>query len=301
MGTINILITGGTGFVGSNIAKYFINKGHHVLMTGHTGENENNNKNIISYSFHDLNWNKLPKIDILFHQAAITDTLIHDREKMLEVNFWQSRQLIDQAINAGVTRIVYASSAATYGDTLPPFKEEDAGRCLNVYAESKLLLDRYCEIITQTKDICVIGLRYSNVYGPGESHKGQAKSMIAQIYEQMLNGNPKLFRWGEQKRDFVYVDDVVAANVLASQSNLNGVFNVGSGTSVTFNRIVDILNEYSRLDREIEYIDNYCAINYQNHTRLDLTQSQEQLKYVPQYTIERGIKEYLFPANFSTN
>lgn len=287
---MNVLITGGTGFIGCNLAQHYM-KDHTVLLTGNQKEND---LDCLSYEFHNIDWAAIPKIDIVFHQAAITDTMIHDRDMMMRVNFWESRQLIDGAIKAGVKKIVYASSAAVYGDNVAPFKEADAHKCLNVYGESKLLLDRYCEIVSASRpDVSIIGLRYSNVYGPGEVHKQHARSMVLQLYQQMTVGSPKLFEWGEQKRDFVYIKDVVQANVRAAESNTSGVFNVGSGSPVSFNRIVEILNNYVPAPRTVEYIPNNIATFYQNHTELDLTKANKELGYNPQYSIENGIKDYV--------
>lgn len=287
---MNILITGGTGFIGYNLALHYLPE-HVVIVTGRQNENDLLN---IGHDFHSIDWANLPKIDVLFHQAAITDTMIHDRDYMMQVNFWESRQLIDGAIKAGVKKIVYASSAAVYGGSTAPFKEDDARRCLNVYGESKLLLDRYCEIVAASHpDVNIIGLRYSNVYGPGENHKQHARSMVLQLYQQMLHGKPKLFEFGEQKRDFVYIKDVIQANVKAAQANVSGVFNVGSGTATSFNRIVEVLNQYVVETRTVEYIPNGIAKFYQNHTELDLTKSNKELGYEPEYSIEKGIEDYV--------
>jgi ADP-L-glycero-D-manno-heptose 6-epimerase len=289
---MNILVTGGTGFIGSHIAKHYQESGHHVMVTGKSQEN---NTDCVCLSTHfGFEWEDLPKIDVLIHQAAITDTLEHNREMMLDVNFWQSRRLFDRAIAHGVTKIVYASSAAVYGDNTPPFVEESAKKCLNVYAESKLLLDRYSEILANSNpNLSIVGLRYSNVYGPGEEHKKQARSMILQLYQQMKVGNPRLFEWGEQRRDFVYIEDVVAANVAAVNFTLSGIFNVGSGMATSFNQVVTVLNELLGTQREIEYFKSDITTFYQNHTELDLSRSIGTLGYKPRYTAKEGIKKYL--------
>lgn len=291
------LVTGATGFIGFNLVQRLINDGHTVFGTGDPSENIPGCK-IISRSFNRLDWKALGQIDVVFHQAAITDTMVYDRDQMFMVNFWYSRQLVDQAIRAGVKQIVYASSAATYGGQQVPFKENGKTQALNVYAESKLLLDHYAQIIkTYTPHVTMVGLRYSNVYGPGEDHKGRSRSMVKQLYDQMSAGNPRLFEFGEQRRDFVYIDDVVEANLLAAgfvgDPAAAYVFNVGSGIDTSFNEIVESLNNEMGLTRETEYFPNSLRGLYQDQTLLDLAWSHEKLGYYPKYDIKKGIARYL--------
>lgn len=288
---MRVLITGGSGFVGSHLARHYLVNGHKVFITGTYDENDPNCESV-GYDFAKIDWAGLPPIDMLFHQAAITDTTIHDRDEMFKVNFWRSRQLFDEAISRGVSKIIYASSAAVYGDNQGEFYEDKPGKCLNVYAESKLLLDRYAEILHKTHpEVSLIGLRYSNVYGPDEQHKGKSCSMVTQLYEQMLSGRPKLFKYGEQRRDFVYVEDAVQANILAAKSNEKGVFNVGSGTATSFNEVVETLNSVLETDWVPEYCDNPIQAFYQDFTLLNLDKSHEILGYWPAYNIVQGIKK----------
>jgi ADP-L-glycero-D-manno-heptose 6-epimerase len=141
-------------------------------------------------------------------------------------------------------------------------------------------------------DISVIGLRYCNVYGPGESHKGARASMIHQLAKQMVNGNPRIFKDGEQKRDHIYVKDVVQANVLALGAQGSFVVNCGAGTATTFNEIIAILNKTMGLARIPEYIHNPYADRYQNFTQCDMSRAKERLGFVPQYSVEAGIADY---------
>jgi ADP-L-glycero-D-manno-heptose 6-epimerase len=287
------LVTGATGFVGSAITNYLNDNKWEVFYTGTDDENYVYGE-YVGYNFDSLPWCQMGQIDVLFHQAAITDTMVHDREEMFRVNFWNSRKLIDQAIDHGVKHIVYASSAAVYGDNMPPFREDEAYRCLNVYGESKLLLDRYCNIVSHNHpDVSIIGLRYSNVYGPGENHKPHTRSMILQMYQQMLDGNCVVFEFGEQKRDFVYIKDVLKANMLAARAEKSGVYNVGSGAATSFNSVYSILNRLMGGSKEIRYKPNTISKHFQNHTQLDLQRSREDLGYEPDFPIEKGISDYM--------
>jgi ADP-L-glycero-D-manno-heptose 6-epimerase len=138
----------------------------------------------------------------------------------------------------------------------------------------------------------IIGLRYFNVYGPGEGHKAKFASMIGQLARQMRAGKrPRIFYDGEQRRDFVYIDDVIAANYAAMQCPLTGVFNVGCGASYSFNKVVAQLNRVLKTDLPPEYFENPYSF-FQTWTEADLTQSRKVLKYDPKYDLARGIDAY---------
>ena len=138
----------------------------------------------------------------------------------------------------------------------------------------------------------VVGLRYFNVYGPGEAHKGRMASMIWQLSQQMLShSSTRLFRHGQQRRDFVYIKDVVQANLRAAGASRSGVYNVGSGQARQFNEVHEILSAALDVKPELEYVENPWGI-YQDHTEADIEPTQRDLQYRPRYTLEMGIEEY---------
>jgi len=290
-----VLVTGASGFVGSNITKFLVNEGYEVIAQA--SKNEQNIENlgctVIYAPFYELDLDSLGKIDVLFHQAAIADTRITDRDKMIFVNTTSSLNLFKGLIERGCKNIVYASSTAVYGNSPPPYIEGKGENPLNVYGESKLLLDKaVLNLINVRKDVKIIGLRYCNVFGPGESHKGKMANMIYQLAIQMKTKNPKMFKYGEQKRDHIYVKDVVRANILAMNSKNSGVINCGTGNPVTFNQILDSLNQVLGLDRKAEYIDNPFELSYQNHTECDLTLTKKTIGFKPEFTLNTAIKDY---------
>jgi ADP-L-glycero-D-manno-heptose 6-epimerase len=289
------LVTGGTGFIGSAIAKRLHDEGHEVWMTGSAGEQEVPGLERRTLpSFTGIDWAKLGNIDALFHHAAISaDDPRFSREDVLRVNVEQSKELFLQAVQHGCRNITYASSTAAYGDAPAPFREDGPMHPVSPYGESKKLLDEWAmPFARQHPGTTVVGFRYCNVYGPGERHKGKWASMIYQLAQQMVKGNPKLFKWGEQKRDYIYIKDVVRANLLALQAKESCVLNCGGGKATTFNELVAILNETLDIERGIEYIDNPRPSNYQNHTECDMTLAKEKLGFSPQYDIRAGIREY---------
>lgn len=292
---MRVLVTGGTGFIGSSLARRLQQRGDEVYITGTTREQDTAQfaDRVFPLDVEKLDWERLGTLDIIFHQAANNDTTVLDRNGMTAANVDASRRLFDDAARHGCRRIVYASSCAVYGDLPAPYHEEGPFRPLNPYAESKALLDMHALAFARLHaEVTVVGLRYSNVYGPGEGHKGKRATMITQFAHQMPRGNPRLFKWGEQQRDYIYVDDAVKANLLAAEARASCIVNCGSGTPTSFNELVAILNEVLGLQRTPEYIENPYADRYQNHTECDMTLAREKIGFVPSIDIRTGIRRY---------
>ncbi|GAB6065186.1 ADP-glyceromanno-heptose 6-epimerase [Aquifex pyrophilus] len=301
---MNILITGGAGFIGSNLAfalqekypraKIYVldnfSSGHFKNLIGFKGE-------VITGDITDRElWDYIGKkfrFDVIFHEAAITDTTVMDQFLMMRTNADSFRYILDLAVKWGA-KVIYASSAGVYGNTPPPMREDYGLEPENIYGFSKLMMDHIAkEYMEKHPEINIVGFRYFNVYGPREEYKGKTASMIYQLAVKMLKGEkPRLFKWGEQRRDFVYIKDVIKANLLALERNVSGIFNVGTGRARSFNEIVKILNRELGTNYEVEYFD--CPYDfYQEFTEADLTKIREALGYEPTYSLEEGIKDYL--------
>lgn len=234
------------------------------------------------------------KVDAVLHQGACSDTMEHDGRFMLDTNYRCSKDLLD-ACQAQGTRLLYASSAATYGGS-DTFREEPAfERPLNVYGYSKLLFDNVVRRMLHVNRSQVVGFRYFNVYGPREQHKGRMASVAFHHFNQFREtGKVKLFGEyggygpGEQNRDFIFVDDVVAVNLWFLQHpGQSGIFNLGTGRAQPFNDVAEATVNASRaLKGEpplplgelvakglIEYIEFPQALvgKYQSHTQADLS------------------------------
>ena len=288
------LVTGGTGFIGSNLTEELVKLGYEVVITGFDNELkiDNFNGKFITGDLSEINFDKIGYVDVVFHQAANNDTTLLDRNKMFMDNLDSSKRLFDWAIKNDCKNIVYASSTAIYGNVEAPFKEDGIKNPLNPYAESKLLLDNYVQQLIKKQEINIVGLRYCNVYGKGEGYKGKRSTMIYQLVQQMIKGNPRLFKFGEQKRDYIYVKDVVKANLLASKSRESCIINCGSGRDYSFNYIVDVLNRILNLDRKPEYIDNPYIGRYQDHTLCDMSLAKEKINFISEYDLDKGIEDY---------
>jgi ADP-L-glycero-D-manno-heptose 6-epimerase len=308
----DILITGGAGFIGSNLAHKLQELYPETRIVvfdkfrdGTKFETSNNErflghfKNLIGFRGEiiagDLrnksDLEKLKKYDFgtIFHEGAVSDTTVLNENFVMETNLNSFYDLIELAKEKNA-KLIYASSAGTYGNSPAPNRVGEGENPENVYGFSKLMMDR----AVQNSDYKnIIGLRYFNVYGEREKYKMNSASMIFQLRNQILQtGKVKLFKFGEQKRDFVYIDDVIKANLLAMRSDANGIFNVGSGISRTFNDIVEILLREMKEIVEIEYIKNPYSF-YQNHTEADISKTEKILGYKPEFSLEDGIRKYL--------
>src|SRR3984957_15970229 len=303
----HVVITGGAGFVGSNLVHEMARRYPDADLTVVDDFRSGSFKNLEGFKGDevagDLAQHKHkhyfggPKIDLVFHLASITDTTDHNQFRQVHDNVESWRNLLNY-FEGRKTRIVYASSAATYGIAAGINKVDQEPKPANVYAFSKVQLDNLARRFARENPAqIVVGLRYFNVYGPREAHKGAASSMILQLAQQMRRGQaPRIFKNGEHIRDFVYVKDIVNCTILAAKARVSGVYNAGSGVPRSFNDIVANLNRVLKTELPPFYIDNPHA-HYQPHTEADLTATTTALKYKPKYTLETGIDDY-FASGF---
>ncbi|MDH7445148.1 ADP-glyceromanno-heptose 6-epimerase [Aquimarina sp. 2201CG14-23] len=310
-----ILITGGAGFIGSNIAFFLQNnypnskiiifdifRSEKTLVNDHL-KSFGHYKNLVGFkgdiicgditNEKDLNILKDYKIDFIFHQAAISDTRAQNQEIIIKTNVNSFYSILEIA-RKNDAKIIYASSAATYGLNPSPQKiGDDAPE--NPYGFSKYAMDQIAYRYIKThKNMHVVGLKFFNVYGEREYFKDKTSSMVIQLGHQILAGkSPRLFTGSDKiMRDFVYIKDVVEANILACFAKKTGIYNIGSGIHRSFKDIADILQQELRTNLKIEYFENpYTA--YQMNTKADISLSQKFLDYNPKYSLEQGIKEYI--------
>lgn len=290
---MKILVTGGTGFIGSNIVNELLkNPSNEVTVIGRDLEQPCHANNFLKVHLHGVSWDKLPEVDVVYHEAANNDTQDMDREEMFAANVKAGVTLFEKCYRKGCRKFIYASSTAVYGDLGIPFVEDMECNPLTPYAESKLEFDKYAMNFAKIHDCQVVGLRYCNVYGPTEGHKGKRASMIYQLAKKIMNGDtPKIFKYGEQVRDWIYIKDVVKANLM-SQDWPTGIYNCGSGVTTSFNQIIEIINKNLDKTANPEYIENPISATYQNYTCCDMSKSKI-LGFNCNYTIESGIQDML--------
>lgn len=305
----NLLVTGGAGFIGSNLVLTLQDQFPTARLTVIDDFRSGDFKNLAGYrgdfvaqDLAKLDWREQfgeEKFDAIFHLASITDTTLHDQFVQVHDNVESFRRILNFA-RPTRTRIIYASSASTYGPAKEASVESNGAAPANIYAFSKTIMDNLAHRAAgEVADWIVVGLRYFNVYGPREAHKGVPASMIYHLAGQMKSGHrPRIFKHGEQKRDFVYVKDVVQGSIGALQASKSGIYNLGSGQARSFNELVEILNQTLRTRFKPDYIDNPHA-HYQNFTQADLSNVSGALGYKPQFPLEAGVADYmrwLYPA-----
>jgi ADP-L-glycero-D-manno-heptose 6-epimerase len=247
------IVTGAAGFIGSKLVEALNRRGITEIIAVDNLQQSERFRNLAASEIADYldQAEFLQKIDrfdgaveAVFHQGACSDTTESDGRYMMDNNYRYSKDLLEWCQDEAVP-LLYASSAAVYGAG-PDFREERrCERPLNVYGYSKFLFDQYVRRILQSRNAQVAGLRYFNVYGPNEAHKGRMASVAFHAFNQFTaEGRVKLFVGsggygdGEQRRDFVHVDDVVAVNMwLLERRDVSGIFNCGSGRAQTFNDV----------------------------------------------------------------
>jgi ADP-L-glycero-D-manno-heptose 6-epimerase len=299
---MQVIATGGAGFIGSNLVWELERNTPDAFVTVIDDFSSADFKNlagfhgdVIAAGCEALDWEARfagQEISCIYHLASITDTTFHNQREMLARNVEGFKRALAFAERHGI-RLVYASSAATYGQANGIMREDQPPAPANVYGFSKMVLDNLARAANQ-RGASVAGVRYFNVYGPREAHKGKMASMVYQLYLQLKAGQaPRVFKHGGQKRDFVYVKDAVAGTLAAGASAANGVFNIGCGVAADFNEVIALLNKALGTSKPTDYIENPYEAFYQNHTEADLSRSKVGIGYNPQWLPDTGIADYV--------
>lgn len=310
-----VLVTGAAGFIGSALVHALNQRGiENILVTDVLGEDEKW-KNLSPLKFDDylqadelltaVEFDKLGPIDTIFHLGACSATTEKDGAYLIENNYRYTQTLAEWALE-NEARFVYASSAATYGDGLQGMSDREPDlsklRPLNLYGYSKHLFDLHAQRRGYLGDI--VGVKYFNVFGPNEWHKGEMRSLVCKAYEQIVEtGKIRLFksykpeyRDGEQMRDFVYVKDAVEMTLhLAKSKKAGGLYNVGSGVARTWVDLGRAIFAALGQEPQIEFIEMPESIrsHYQYHTCADISRLRDTGYKAPTTSLEDAVMDYV--------
>ena len=295
-----IVITGANGFIGSNLAKSLQDE-KLVLVDDFSIHRFNFNDKTLIEREHFFEWMDFNGHDVkfIYHIGAITDTLITDVAYFQKWNVDYTKQVWNCAVKYGIP-LLYASSAATYGDGSMGYSDDHpmivSLKPLNPYGDSKHIVDKW--ILEQEKTPPFwAGLKFFNVYGNGEYHKDHMASMIYKMYEQIRSYVPvRLFKYGEQQRDFVYVKDVISiCKWFLDNQTHSGIYNIGTGNAVSFKEVAHTLYDVMSKWPDIEYVDMPSEIQarYQNYTQADVSKLRSIGYDKPFHTTREGIEDFV--------
>ncbi len=293
------IITGGAGFIGSNLAEVLSRDNEVIIVDDLSTGNDANIRGfeieLVKGSVTDLDL--LRKIfkgaDYVFHQAAIPSVprSIKDPVSTNEANVTGTLKVLIAARDCGVKKVIFASSSSAYGDTPELPKREDMNpNPLSPYAVTKLIGEYYCNVFDEVYDLKTAALRYFNVYGPKQDPHSDYAAVIPKFIKRIQEGKPPIiYGDGNQTRDFTSVDDVVSANILAAESDAKGVYNVATGKRITINELANVI--MAIMGRDLDPIHEKPREGDVLHSLGDITKAKKDFGYAPGDKLEANLKE----------
>lgn len=302
-----VLVTGGAGFIGSNLVEELVERGNEVVVLDDLYLGDESNLSEVEDEIEFVKGSVLDEddvekalqgVDTVFHLAARSSSPMH-KENPAEgarVNIEGFIRTVEAAKNEEVEKIVYASTSSMYGSVKPPHHEGQNPKPANLYTASKMSREKYAEAYSYTNQIETTGMRFFSVFGPHEKAKGKYANVITQfLWKMMDDEQPVIWGDGQQERDFIYVEDVVDAIIKASKrkDKLDGeVINVGRGEPATFNHVVESLSEQLGKDIEAEHVEN-PRDKYVREHNADNSKAKELLGWEPEHSFEEGLEKTL--------
>lgn len=296
---MKILVTGGAGFIGSNLVDSLIKEDHDVIILDNlsTGKKKNVNKKAKLIEIDISDEKKVQEIfkneepQAVFHLAAQIDINISTRDPIWDAkqNILGSINLLENCRDFGVKKIIFSSSAGVYGDTENvPTVEDDLVKPPSPYGIGKLAVEHYLDYYYQTYGLEYITLRYANVYGPRQISNGEGA--VVAIFCDLLSQKrkPRIDGDGEQTRDYVYVSDIVNANLLALKSDKVGIYNIGTEVETSVNKLAEVVR--ASLNSDIEFEKGPARKVDQRRSALKASRANQDLGWQPQVNLEEGIK-----------
>jgi len=295
-----VLVTGGAGFIGSNLANHLAVDNEVIALDNcylGTPDNLNDDVEFVERSVLD---DDLPTedLDVVFHIAALSSYKMHEENPTqgARVNVEGFVNTVEQARDDGCDTVVYASTSSIYGDRTEPSPEDIPVEVNTGYEASKLARERYAEYFSNHYGLSMAGMRFFSVYQGmaegAEGHKGEFANLIAQFADDIANGRrPEIWGDGTQTRDFTHVDDIVEGLVLAAEHELNGVYNLGTGEQYSFDELVAVLNEELGTDVEPVYEENPIPEEvYVHDTMADASKMKEATGWEPSISFRQAVQ-----------
>ena len=302
MENARVLVTGGAGFIGSNLANHLAADNDVVAVDDlHLGTPENLSDDVEFVDASVLD-DDLPTegVDVLFHLAAYSSYTMAEENKRAatRVNVEGFVNAVEQARDEGCDTVVYESTSSIYGSRTDPSPEELPVEARTCYEASKLAREQYGEYFHHHYNMTLAGLRFFSVYqgyGGAEKHKGEYANTVAQFTHKIANGErPNVFGDGSQTRDFTHVHDIVRGIELAADHRLQGIYNLGTGQSYTFNTMIEMINEELGTDVAPEYVENPLEV-YVHDTMADATKMREATGWEPEIDFAEGVARVCAP------
>jgi len=297
----NVVVIGGAGFIGSNLAEALAKKNQVIVVDDlSTGHLENIQDLIKNHSITfiegsvtniDLLQKTFKNVDYVFHQAAMASVSLSIKNPVLthDANVNGTLNVLIAARDNNVEKVVFASSCAVYGNQSDlPIKENIPPNPSSPYATSKIMCENYCQIFTESYNLSTTSLRYFNVYGPRQNPAGEYAAVIPKFIIRVLDGKPpEIFGDGKQTRDFIFINDIIEANILAAKSSSDGVFNIGNGTPISINEVAKLVMKITGTDLDIIYSD--ARQDDIRHSFADISKAKEILQYKPIFSLTDGL------------
>jgi UDP-glucose 4-epimerase len=292
---LDVLVTGGCGFIGSNLVERLVKEGHSVTVFDNLSTGNLKNLEGVDVRFFDEPYGRLtdivPKIDAIFHIGIPSSSPMYKKNP----------GLVGEAINDAIDifeyakekecEVIYASSSSIYNGNEVPYREEMPVCVTDYYTECRYAIERLSKLYNILHDVRSVGLRFFSVYGPKERHKGKFANIVSQfLWSLQKDESPVIFGDGTQTRDFTHVSDVVDALILAMEKDFGcEIFNVGTGAAYSFNQIVEILNTLLRKSVKPIYKPNPIK-NYVHYTLADTTKAEKLLGFKAKIKLEEGLR-----------
>lgn len=294
----HVLVTGGAGFIGSNLANHLAQENDVVAIDdGYLGIPENLHDSVEFHERSVLDDDLPTDVDVVFHLAALSSYAMHEENptKGVRVNVEGFVNTIEQAREDGCDTVVYATTSSIYGSRTEPSPEDMDVEARTGYEASKLARERYAEYFAHHYDMNMAGMRFFSVYqgyGGAEEHKGEFANIIAQFADDIANDrSPEIYGDGTQTRDFTYISDIVSGLVLAAENELTGVYNLGTGESYDFNTVVEYINRKLGTDVEPVYVENPIPADvYVHDTKADVSKFSTATGWKPKISFEEGVR-----------